>query len=546
MAKHNFFLPGFGIGFDIKVTGDWDLLNTNYPANFYANQIALVTDNKSTLGFITKHNGFYISNGSVWNKMNFQIQFSDDTLEFRDNLDLNKILKMQLAGLDSSTSILNFFKRAGALFTGTNIQLDIANTPTYQAGQLSYDPVTKTALVDMGFTDTRTRVGQDTYARFFNDTGATLTKGTVINASGFDATNSVLKGIKADNTSSLASLSVLGMVAEDVLDQAVGLLISYGDLNNIDTSSFTGAGPIYLGVGGNLTQTRPVHPNTIHFMGSIVKVHATEGIIFIDMARFRRRSASRSYGFTSQGITAGTFYKGGFYDWNGTSVTLTNASLTQTYGTIGRTYTAHPGIVPQAVGTVDTGQVGIRVTGTLDSETGPQVASQTVVINDDITTLTANELAEATSHFSGQVTFELYTVSGAPTTYSLTFNYGYSKYEDFQNRDVTITALECIWQGNANDSGFDIALLHHKATGWTYAASGFSPGNGYIARRSIDQAIEGDVVNGEDGSWKRESLDQFIDSNAAEGTLFEIITTNNNTIQTMELHLNAVSEELTT
>jgi hypothetical protein len=214
------------------------------------------------------------------------------------------------------------------------------------------------------------------------------------------------------------------------------------------------------------------------------------------------------------------------------------------YGTAGQTYAAHAGIVPAGPGVVDTGQVGLRVSGIIDDEEGTQQAGQTGIITEDITTLTADVMAETSEKFSGQIAFELYVVSGIPTAYSLDFNYGYSKYEDFQNRDVTVTGVECVWQGNANDISFDIALLHHKATGWTYAATGFTPGNGDIARKSVDQALAGDVVNGKDGAWKRININQFIDGNASDGVIMEVTTGANNTIQTMDMHLSAVSEEL--
>lgn len=379
----------------------------------------------------------------------------------------------------------------------------------------------------------------------FNDTGVTITKGKMVNASGVDATNSILEVVLADNSSPNTSLSVLGMTTEDILDGTTGLVNSYGEVRDIDTSGLSIGGPLYLSTSGNVTQTRPVFPDTILFVGSVIEVNASTGRVQIEIARFRRRSASRSYGFTSQGIASGTFYKGGFYDWSTVDANLTQASTTVTHGTAGTTYAAHPGIVPSGAGTVDTGVVGLRVTGTLDSETGNQVASQSETISGDITTLTANVLAEAVGKFSGQVTFELFVVSGAPTTFSLDFNYGYSKFEDFQNRNATITAFEAVWQGNAADTGFDIALLHHKTTGWTYAATGFAPGNGDIVRRSVRQAIDSNVTSGLDGSWKSIDIDQFINGNTTEGVIVEIITTNNSTIQTMDIHVAAVSEEIT-
>ena len=427
------------------------------------------------------------------------------------------------------------------------LDFPLDQSPAYQAGRLSYDQITKTFLAHTGITDVIVNVGQETHVRFFNDTGATITNGSVVNAQGVDATNNILKGVLANSGSAATASAIIGLATEDVLDGEWGFATIRGEVRDFDTSALSTGGVVYSSdsVDGGLTQTRPQYPSVINIIGSVIKSHATEGIIFVDPVRFRRFDVSTSVSFTSQGIGSGTFYKGGFYDWGTTSTTLTQASTTQAYGTAGRTLAAHAGIVPSGPGTVDSGQVGLRVTGTEDSESGVQVASQTGIITEDITTLTADTYAETSEKFSGNVTFELYVVSGTPTTYSLTFNYGFAKYEDFFNRDASIIGLQAQWQGNANDSGMNIKLLHHKASGWTYAASGFVPGNGSICERLTDQQIESDVDTGADGAYKRAELNTFVDSGGSEGIILEITTTQNNTIQTMDINIVAVSEELT-
>jgi len=432
---------------------------------------------------------------------------------------------------------------------GQAIQLDIAPSGlTHSPGQISYDAACKGPKSDMGYGTGVQAVsynhGEELYVPFLNDTGVQIDNGKAINAQGFDVTEEVLKGILFDSTSAATSSSFIGLATHDVPNGEVGLATYTGKVRDFDTSLLSG-GPLYGGTSGDLTNTRPQYPAKIFIVGSLVKADASTGVVQVLPADFRRFDVSTSASFTSQGVGAGTFYKGGFYDWATTSVTLTQASLTQTYGVAGRSVAAHVGIVPSASGTVDTGQVGLQVTGTFDSETGIQIASQTKTITEDITTLNANEYNETVGKFSGQVTFELYVVSGSPTAYSLTFNYGFSKYEDFFDRDATIVGLQCQWQGNANDSAMNIRLLHHKATGWTYAATGFVPGDGVICARLTDQQIESDVDTGADGSYKRNQLNTFVNSGGSEGVLLEITTNQNNTIQTMDINIIAVSEELT-
>jgi len=413
----------------------------------------------------------------------------------------------------------------------------------YKAAQLSWDPITGTMLSDTGFTGVRINVGYEAQVRFFNDTGDELADGTVINAQGNDATNKIFKGIKADVSAAATSSSISGIATHTIANGEPGAAVKFGEAHSQNTIGFV-EGIIYASTEGDMTQERPKYPNAIIILGAVIYVHETEGVIFLDPVRFTRPDVSASVGFTSQGVSSGIYHKAGFYDWASTSVTLDEGSLTQTYGTAGRTYAAHPGVVPQVSGTVNTGQVGLKVTGIEDQETGIQVAAQEGIITEDITTLTADEMCEASEKFSGQVTFELYTVSGAPTVFSLTINYGYSKYEDFFNVDATIIGFQCQWQGGATDAAMNIRLMHHKPADWTFAASGFVAGNGAICERLVDQQLASSVANGIDGVYKRIELDTFVESGASEGIVIEVTTNANNTIQTMDMFISAVKESL--
>lgn len=428
------------------------------------------------------------------------------------------------------------------------VQLDAGGGYAYSAGQVSYGAVTKTALVDTGFTGVRVNVGQESHVRFFNNTGVQIDNGTPLYTNGINSANDVVTGAPTDASSPFSSLAFIGLATANVAIGEIGLATKFGEVRGVDTSLLIEGGPLYLSeVEGELTNTRPKYPATVYLIGTVVKSDA-DGIVQVDSNSFARNTASQSYSFTSAGVGAGLYWKAGFYDWAATSVALTQASATQTHGIAGLARAAHVGIVPSAAGVVvGGGQVGLRVTGIKDDESGVQMAGEIGIITDDITTLTVDVMAECSEKFSGQVTLELYVVSGTPSTYSLTFNYGFSKYDDLENRDFTITGFECIWDGRANptDTAFDLALMKHTTTGWTYAATGFEAGNGDICRKTVDQALAGDVANEEPGSYKRIDLNEFIDGNGSEGFIVQIITGQNNTIQTMDIHVSALSEELT-
>jgi hypothetical protein len=247
----------------------------------------------------------------------------------------------------------------------------------------------------------------------------------------------------------------------------------------------------------------------------------------------------KDYTFTSRGVGAGTYYAAGFYDAPATDANLTQASTTVSYGTANVAYGAHPFIVAAGPGTVDTGQVGLRCNFDKIDDSGTRTDSVTEVITEDITTLTANEYAEVAKAL-GTFQLELYVVSGSPTTYSLDFNYGYAKYEDFGNRDFMVTDFEVTGLAGATDSACDFALLRHGSDGWTYSATAFVPGNGDICRMTTDHGAGSQLASGINFAYKRADLDSYVQASGPNGVIIEIITSQNNTVQSSSIHVGVV------
>jgi len=413
--------------------------------------------------------------------------------------------------------------------------------PTWKAGQIWYSTNKLSHVCDTGVSDVRVNIAQEQMRLCYNGTGSTISNGVPVS---WD--NTVVNGVRSVRKAAASNLTesiyFFGVATADIADGEVGFASTFGEINDVDTSCCT-TGVVYLAACGGLTNAIPDFPTRRMRVGWVTEV-GTTGTMAVDMLSMGRSSVVKSYTFTSQGIGAGTYWVGGFYNWNETDANLDEGSTSVTLGTDGSAVAAHVGIVASGAGAVDTGQVGLRVTGTEDSETGIQVATQTAIITDDITTLAADTLVDTTEKFSGDVVIEFYTVSGSPTAYSLDFNYGYSKYEDFGNRDVTITGFEAIWLGAAADTANEIKLLKHTATGWTYAATAFEAGSTAIADSTVDQATDGDVANGEVGAYKRTGLNTKILSKTTEGALVKIVTGANNTYQNLNIHVGAVSEEI--
>jgi hypothetical protein len=257
-----------------------------------------------------------------------------------------------------------------------------------------------------------------------------------------------------------------------------------------------------------------------------------------------RKVKSRSYSFSSPAGGSGVFYAAGFYRAPASDVSLTQASPTGTIGQVNEPHAAHPFIVAAGAGSVDAGQVGLRVSGTKIDDTGTRTPSFVEVITDDITTLSTNQYLEGAKYL-GEVTYELYVVSGAPTTYSLTFNYGLAAYADFWNTNFLVTRFNVQGRAGANDSSFDIELLHHKTTGWTYSAAAFEPGPAVIAQMSTDHGTENTLSNGRTFRYKRTNLSQSVAGTDSEGVVVRITTGSNNSVEQSTITIGTLHEYTT-
>jgi hypothetical protein len=422
--------------------------------------------------------------------------------------------------------------------------LDTAAPQAWVAGQLSFDADSGTVLADTAYSEVRVNVGQETHVPFLNNTGVTIPAGTVVNSGG--VSGGEILGIKIDISSPAFSSAPLGVATHDVAHGARGLATKIGVVRGIDTSTLTPGGVLYAGTtAGSVSQSFPLSPNKVIIVGTVLVQHATTGEIFCDVHPYTRRIASKSYSFSQAGVGTGDYYVGGFYDAPAASSTIASMAGTVTHGSANHPYEAHAFVVGAGGAAVTGGVAGLRARGvSMDTTTGTTTADDTEVISTDITAITLNQYLETPKKWMGTVQFELYTVSGTPTvTSGLTFNYGYAKYEDFGNIDATITGFECVGTAANTDASFNIELLKHTDTNWTYHATVFVPGDGPIVELQ-DQSPYHALASGEPFAFKRYSLNDFIEGSNNEGIVVRLDCNAPNSVQSMSIHVVAVQESL--
>lgn len=126
------------------------------------------------------------------------------------------------------------------------------------------------------------QVGQETYLRVFNNTGATLTNGKAV---GFNPVTDQFINYIADG--SLNPLYIAGVATEDIANNTFGRVTVYGRVRDLDTTgtpygeTWAAGDLLYVSttVAGGLTNSKPTAPNLSIPIGLVFTVHATTGEI---------------------------------------------------------------------------------------------------------------------------------------------------------------------------------------------------------------------------------------------------------------------------
>ncbi len=234
---------------------------------------------------------------------------------------------------------------------------------------------------------------------------------------------------------------------------------------------------------------------------------------------------------------AGTHYIGGFYFGPTTDVTLTNASPTATLGTADVSYAAHALSVSAGAGTASggTGTVTVVVSGTSITDAGVRTPADSEILIADITAESLDSYNETPKKWLGQATYTVTCSGGCThTTFSVTINTQYAKYDDRNNNDFTIVGFKCDGSAGATDAGFALDLLLHSSAGWAYAASGFVPGGTSILSLGSLHGTEDNLANNEPFALKQSSLAQAVMGSTDEGYIIRAVTTAVNAIDSME------------
>ena len=239
--------------------------------------------------------------------------------------------------------------------------------------------------------------------------------------------------------------------------------------------------------------------------------------------------AFKSYALADVG-TADDHFLAGFYDAPAAHAVLTiGGAVTQTYGSVDDCVAAHAFCVASGAGGAD---LVLTVTGVSITDAGVKNDTDSEVIVADTDTATTDAYYETSKKWLGQVTYTLTGAAGA-----FTFNYGYCKYEDFGNRNFTVTDFEMVGHAGAGETTLEIHLHLHSSAGWTYSAAAFVAGGTEIINSLTDHGTNNNLTSGSDFAYKRAGLSQAVLGSGSEGLVIHVGTAVNNSITYATAHI---------
>jgi hypothetical protein len=164
--------------------------------------------------------------------------------------------------------------------------LEFDNTPTNTPGtdgSMFWDTGDGTLQLQMKGGSVQ-KIGMQQFARVYNDTASSFTKGQVVYISGAQGNRIAAKLAKAD--SETTSKGTLGLVVETIAAGAEGMVITEGPLYQLNTFGLTAGQTLYLSAAtaGAYTTTAPQAPDHIVVLATVERVHATVGSVYVKIS----------------------------------------------------------------------------------------------------------------------------------------------------------------------------------------------------------------------------------------------------------------------
>jgi hypothetical protein len=212
----------------------------------------------------------------------------------------------------------------------------VAVTESGDALTITGSPITTAGTINIGFAGTSAQYvagdgslitfpsiiteAQNLITEVYNETGATLTKGTIVYINGGHGNLPTIT--KAIATSDATSAQTYGIVRTDITNNNNGYVVVIGRLTNLDTQAYSTGAQLYLSstTAGAWTTTKQYAPNHLVYVGIVVRSHPTQGVVEVKIQNGYELDELHNVSAQTPSNNQGIFYNSSTSLWENKSI----------------------------------------------------------------------------------------------------------------------------------------------------------------------------------------------------------------------------------
>jgi hypothetical protein len=275
------------------------------------------TGNKQRLGFQTTADGL-VWRGSESDTASIQPVNNQNAWVILDTVNL------KFYTFDFTSNVWNLVGGGGAAFEQPVDSLFFnVNVPTNNVDTAKMRWDSDLATVVLGLNDNvPNELGFKNFWLVKNQTGSTITKGSLVYANGTLGASGRITVAKFIANGSIDAKYLLGITAHDLSNGEDGYVISFGKIRKVNTDTFAAGAILYPSptVAGVWTDVEPIAPNLDMPIGFCINSHANNGTIAIRVASGYKLSELHDVAISSPVEKASLYYSGGL--WRDTTAAL--------------------------------------------------------------------------------------------------------------------------------------------------------------------------------------------------------------------------------
>jgi hypothetical protein len=271
--------------------------------------------NKQRLGFQTTADGL-VWRGSISDTASIQPVSNQNAWVILDTVNL------KIYSFDFTSNVWNqvgggaFTQPIDSLFFKTSVSPNNVDT-----AKMRWDSELGTVVLGM-YDKVPNELGFKNFWLVKNQTGSTITKNSLVYASGTVGASGRISVSKFIANGSIDAKYLLGITAHDLTDGEDGYVISFGKIRQVNTDTFAAGAILYPSptVAGVWTDVEPIAPNIDMPIGFCINSSSNNGTIAIRVASGYKLNELHDVAISSPVTNASLYYSGGL--WRDTTAAL--------------------------------------------------------------------------------------------------------------------------------------------------------------------------------------------------------------------------------